>query len=187
MMEFSIEKIPQVGTGEWLRPARTEKIYTELSTPVGNFSLHRKPARQGTAEAKADGWEEWSITLDGSVIMLIEDIAYPWTSLHKRMRSGAHGRLEGKSFQAHARRSPLPSKRIVRYTFDDCTLSFEVQGSSRVLYSESGGERRLIAEARKGKWACASLTPSLTAVLCFHTVAELDIFLESPLWDIPIF
>lgn len=187
MVDLTISKIPQVSTKEWLDPVQAETLHTIVQTKIGNFTLYRKPARRNTVEAKAENWEEWNFTFGDQVVMTIEDAAAPWISLHKRMRAGIHGKLDGMAFRAHAKRSIAPSKRTVRFTFEDHSLRFGVEGLSKVLYRESLGGRHLIAKSRRGKWHGSELTMRTGAVICFFTTAGLDIFLESPLWDIPPF
>jgi hypothetical protein len=183
-MDFTIEKSPKVSTNEWLKPVSAEKLHTVVRTPIGEFSLYRRPGRRQTAEAKADNWEEWSLVLDGRTVLTIEDASAPWASLHKRVRQGLNGQLDGKTFRLHAKRSLLASGRTVQFLFADGSLRFGAEGPSIALHEEAPSGRRLLAEARRGRWRCEDLTPPVAAVLSLYVAAGLDVFLESPLWDI---
>ncbi|CAK7288440.1 conserved hypothetical protein [Streptomyces misionensis JCM 4497] len=158
-----------------------------MQTPVGEFSLYRKPGRRNSITAKAESWEEWSLILDDQEVMTVEDAAAPWLPLRKRMRTGIHGQLAGLKFQAHAKRSLIPGKRTVHFIFDDHSLRFTVEGMSKVLYRENSIGSRMVAKYHRREWQTQEENIAVTALICFHTVTGLDVFLESPLWDIPPF
>jgi len=180
--------MPQVDTSEWLKPASEEKLHTLIQTPGGDFELYRLPALRKSVQAKAESWEKWRLSFGGADVLVVEDAAAPWVSLHKRMRAGIHGRLEGDILKGFARRSLLPSRRIVEFTVGDSSLKFEVKGLSVNLIREnSDGGRHLIARTRRGRWQSDGLDQQEMAVACLYSAAGLDVFLESPLWDIPLF
>ncbi|WP_404959740.1 hypothetical protein [Streptomyces sp. 147326] len=172
----------------WLSPAEARARYAEIPTPHGTYTLLREPGARLTATARAEARERWQLVLGEDTVLEVDDAAPPWHGVRTRMRRGVHGTLDGVPFTARARgRSPLPSRRGIHFALDDGrTLSFTAHGLHRRFVRETGtgGGARVISRSRGGGWETDGLDRGELALLCFVTVARVDVLLTAPLRDL---
>ncbi|MEV6973139.1 hypothetical protein [Kitasatospora sp. NPDC093806] len=166
-----------VSPGDWRDPAKERRLYARARTELGEVVLHRARARRG-GEAQWDGWEEWTISLEGEEILVLHDMASPGVAARRRVQKTVHGSFAGTCMNLSGRHSPLSSGRSVVFATETGTIRFRTHRFSAQALSPQG---EVVAERRSGDWGGVRAEVNVVAAVCVFEWGGLDGFLESPL------
>ncbi|MFI8965570.1 hypothetical protein ACIGO8_26055 [Streptomyces sp. NPDC053493] len=161
---------------DWRSPASREAVYATGTTPLGRVALTRKPGSRTSAEAAADGHENWVLSLRDSERLTVHGLAAPGYGSRKVVRAGVEGILDGSALRIAAMSALLQSGRSVRMTGASLDITF-VPRRLTVRLLEAGVERGV---RPPGGWRFSHPTDAAILAACLFEWAELDHFLRTP-------
>ncbi|MGW5423465.1 hypothetical protein [Streptomyces sp. NPDC003943] len=161
---------------DWRAPASRTAVYATGTTPLGSVALTRRPGARTSAEAAAEGWEDWVLSLRDEERLTVRGLAAPGYVSRKVIKKGVDGDLDGAGVRITASSALAQSKRSVRVQGAAIDVVFMSKGLSvHLLESDvSRGSRS------PSGWQFSHPTDTAVLAACLFEWAELEYFLRTP-------
>jgi hypothetical protein len=100
--------------------------------------------------AQWEGWEEWTISIDGEDVLALHDMGNPGVAARRRVRKTVHGQFSGTAATVSGHHSLLPGGRAVVFATAAGTIRFRTHRFTVQAVSSQGG---VVAERRWDDWS----------------------------------
>ncbi|MGG8410477.1 hypothetical protein ACM614_29945 [Streptomyces sp. 12297] len=180
-LRFSLREQILVSGTDWRSPLTAGGESAVLETPLGRMAVIRSKSAVTPCSSPIGGpMEDWTLLLGGDVACL-RGLCAPYVSLHRKVRLGVDGVIQGRPCRLSVARSFRASRRVVRISFEGSAdfTEFRPSGLNGTwLESEECGAS---GDCHRRTWQIENLDRRTMAALAFFELGRLRFLLDNPM------